>query len=106
MVDRFDLEDSLMKVEQISEDLNLIAKMFCDRVVKVTEDEMFNVLIGMSELHKYRCEEVFSIFENMISTGQFTNERKYQVKTSSEQGEYKEALVEMGYTLSEETKDE
>ena len=91
MVDRFDLEDSLMKVEQISEDLNLIAKMFCDRVVKVTEDEMFNVLIGMSELHKYRCEEVFSIFENMISTGQFTNDwytkRKYQVKTSSEQGE-------------------
>ena len=95
MVDRFDLEDSLMKVEQISEDLNLIAKMFCDRVVKVTEDEMFNVLIGMSELHKYRCEEVFSIFENMISTGQFTNDkqmlnlsiRKHQVKTSSEQGE-------------------
>ena len=79
MVDRFDLEDSLMKVEQISEDLNLIAKMFCDRATKITEDEMVNVLIGISEMHKYRCEEMFSIFEKMISTGQF--------KTESEQGE-------------------
>lgn len=53
--------------------------MFCDRVTKITEDEMVNVLIGISEMHKYRCEEMFSIFEKMISTGQF--------KTESEQGE-------------------
>ena len=79
MKDRFDLEESLMKVEQISEDLNLIAKMFCIKQLRITDDEMVNVLIGISEMHKYRCEEMFSIFENMISTGQF--------KTESKQGE-------------------
>ena len=83
MKDRFDLEDALMKVEQTSEDLDLITEMFLDREVASTQDEMSNVLIGLSALHRYRCEKTFSIFEEMVVNDQFKKEGEYEVKTLS-----------------------
>ena len=74
MVDRFDLEESLMVVDQTSADLDLITERLVEGEAKVTSDETANVLIGLSYLHKYRSEKDFNIFDEMVHSGQFKDE--------------------------------
>jgi len=80
MKDRFDLEESLLVVDQTSEDLDLITERLVEGEAKVTTDETTNVLIGLSYLHRYRSEKAFNIFEEMLRTDQFKQEGEYEVK--------------------------
>jgi|TARA_Y100000034_G_scaffold39241_1_gene48387 hypothetical protein len=80
MKDRFDLEASLILVDQTSEDLDLITERLVEGGAKVTTDETTNVLIGLSYLHRYRSEKAFNIFEEMVRTDQFKQEGEYKVK--------------------------
>ena len=36
------------------------------------EDELTNVLIGLSELHDIRCKKLFNVFETMVKERRFT----------------------------------
>ena len=65
--DRFNLEAEILNVWQTKDDLDAIAERVCDDPDgPLTEDEIKNVLIGLSELHDIRCKKLFRVFETMI----------------------------------------
>jgi hypothetical protein len=65
--DRFNLEAEILNVWQTKDDLDAIAERVCDDPDgPLTEDEIGNVLIGLSELHDIRCKKLFRVFETMI----------------------------------------
>jgi hypothetical protein len=65
--DRFNLEAEILNVWQTKDDLDAIAERVSDDPDgPLTEDEIENVLIGLSELHDIRCKKLFRVFETMI----------------------------------------
>ena len=65
--DRFNLEEEIQNVWQTKDDLDSIAeRLFDDPNGPMTEDEIGNLLVGLSELHKTRCIKLFQIFETMV----------------------------------------
>ena len=65
--DRFNLEEEIMYVWQTKKDLDaVIERIIDDPDGPMTEDELANVLIGLSELHETRCKKLWRVFETMI----------------------------------------
>ena len=71
--DRFNLEEEIQNVWHTKEDLDAIAeRVYDDPDGPMTEDEIGNVLIGLSELHETRCKKLWKVFETMIKEDCFT----------------------------------
>jgi|LWDU01.1.fsa_nt_gi hypothetical protein len=65
--DRFNLEEEIQNVWQTKDDLNAITeRIYDDPDGPMTDDEISNVLIGLSELHEIRCKKLWRIFETMV----------------------------------------
>ena len=65
--DRFNLEEQIQNVWQTKDDLNAITeRIYDDPDGPMTDDEISNVLIGLSELHEIRCKKLWRIFETMV----------------------------------------
>ena len=65
--DRFNLEEEIQNVWQTKDDLDAIAERhYDDPEGPMTEDEIFNVLIGLSELHETRMKKLWKVFETMV----------------------------------------
>jgi len=65
--DRFNLEEEIQNVWQTKDDLNAIAeRLYDDPDGPMTEDEIGNVLTGLSELHETRCKKLWKVFETMV----------------------------------------
>ena len=65
--DRFNLEEEIQNVWQTKDDLDAIAERhYDDPEGPMTEDEISNVLIGLSELHETRCKKLWKVFETMV----------------------------------------
>jgi len=65
--DRFNLEEEIQNVWQTKDDLTAIAeRIYDDPDGPMTEDEISNVLIGLSELHETRMKKLWKVFETMI----------------------------------------
>ena len=71
--DRFDLESAIQTVWNTKDDLELITQQMVDGPETMTEDELANVMIGLSELHDIRCKKLFSVFETMLREKSFTD---------------------------------
>ena len=80
MMDRFNLEAEIMSVWQTKDELESITSRMMDDPDPMTEDDIANVLIGLSELHDIRCKKLFNVFEDMVRTKQFKQEGEYVVK--------------------------
>ena len=64
--DRFNLEAEIMHVWQTKDDLDAIAERLIEsQNGPMTEDEIGNLLVGLSELHNTRCIKLFQVFETM-----------------------------------------
>ena len=71
--DRFNLEAEILNVWQTKDDLDAIAERVCDDPDgPLTEDEIENVLIGLSELHETRCKKLWKVFETMVKEEGFS----------------------------------
>jgi|TARA_B110000091_G_C13537563_1_gene358999 hypothetical protein len=69
----FDLEAEIMSVWNTKDDLESItSRMMDDPDGPLTEDEIANVLIGLTELHDIRCKKLFNVFEAMLRERRFT----------------------------------
>ena len=69
----FDLEAEIMSVWSTKDDLESITyRLMDDPDGPLTEDEIANVLIGLTELHDIRCKKLFNVFESMIKERNFT----------------------------------
>ena len=66
--DRFNLEAEIMSVWNTKDDLESItSRMMDDPAGPMTEDELTNVLIGLSELHDIRFKKLFKVFVTMVN---------------------------------------
>ena len=73
--DRFNLEAEIMSVWNTKDDLNAITSRMMDDPDPMSEDDIANVLIGLSELHDIRCKKLFNVFESMVKSNCF-NEKE------------------------------
>jgi hypothetical protein len=71
-MDRFKLEELITSVSQICEDLQVVMEGHFDREKGLTEDQILNMIIGMQELHKCRCDMLWECFEQMVEEGKIT----------------------------------
>ena len=66
-MDRFDLEEQIQNVWQTKDDLDAIAERVSDDPDgPMSEDELVNVLVGLSELHETRMKKLWKVFETMV----------------------------------------
>ena len=64
--DRFNLEAEIMSVWNTKDDLESITSRMMDDPDPMSEDDIANVLIGLSELHDIRCKKLLNVFESMV----------------------------------------
>ena len=69
--DRFNLEAEIMSVWNTKDDLESITSRMMDDPDPMSEDDIANVLIGLSELHDIRCKKLFNVFETMVKEKRF-----------------------------------
>ena len=69
--DRFNLEAEIMHVWNTKDDLESITSRMMDDPDPMSEDDIANVLIGLSELHDIRCKKLFNVFESMVKNNCF-----------------------------------
>ena len=75
--DRFNLEAEIMSVWNTKDDLQSITShMMDDPDGPMSEDDIANVLIGLTELHDIRCKKLFNVFEAMVRERRFTEMEK------------------------------
>ena len=74
--DRFNLEEEIQNIWQTKDDLDAIAERLIDGPNgPMSEDEIGNLLVGLSELHETRCLKLWKVFEIMVREKSF-NEKK------------------------------
>ena len=66
---RFDLEDLISRAWSSKEDIDLFVEMYSDGETPMTEDEVANIMIGMSHLHNMRMQQLWDCFEQLIKEG-------------------------------------
>lgn len=64
MSDRFDLEQQIMKCWCVVDDLKVLAEAYSE--TEMSEDDVLNLLLGMSALYHMHFEKCFSLFEEVI----------------------------------------
>jgi hypothetical protein len=67
--DRFKLEECITSLYQITEDIEAMMHKEFDTEEGLTEDGKMNILIGMMELHKVRCDATWECMEKLIAQG-------------------------------------
>jgi len=67
-IDRFNLEEAIMKAWQISDDL----KLLYENIEDIDEDETINVLIGLHQLNEMRFNKLWNIYEQVLQNGGFS----------------------------------
>ena len=70
--DRFNLEAEIMSVWNTKDDLESITSRMMDDPDPMSEDDIANVLIGLTELHDIRCKKLFNVFATMVRKRRFT----------------------------------
>ena len=79
--DRFNLEVEIMSVWNTKDDLESITSRMMDDPDPMSEDDITNVLIGLSELHDIRSKKLFNVFETMVKNNCFKSEKKFMEET-------------------------
>lgn len=69
-VDRFDLEDAIMRQLDITDNLEVLVQNIMDNGVEV--DRVVNVLNGIIELHKMKNEQLFDIFTAVFELDEYS----------------------------------
>ena len=72
-MNRFDLEDAMSNLHQISEEIEIIVYAVGDSPIEHTEDQLLNMLIGIKQLHDTRYQKMWNIFEQLIQNGTISN---------------------------------
>ena len=67
-----ELEDLIMAAWITREDIDTILWVLLDREKKPTEDELSNLLIGLSSQHDARMSKLFSGYETVLKTNKIT----------------------------------
>lgn len=63
----FDLEQSILQCWNVCDDLDLLYSQIMERSIPLTQDEIANILLGMTHLYQMKYEKCFSHFEDVCS---------------------------------------
>lgn len=63
-VDRFDLEQDIMKCWNITDEIDLLYENVLER--DMTTDDIANVLLGLKTLYDMKFEKMFEHFEQLV----------------------------------------
>ena len=63
---RFKLEEDITCMYQIIDDLKSMMHKEFDTEEGLTDDQKMNIIIGLMELHKVRCDALWECMEKMI----------------------------------------
>lgn len=67
--DRFDLEDLISRAWSTKEDIDLFVEMYSDGETPMTEDEVANIMIGLSHIHNMRMQQLEDCVEQLVKQG-------------------------------------
>jgi len=67
--DRFKLEECITSLYQVNEDMGSMMYKEFDTKEGLTEDQKMNIIIGMMELHKVRCDATWECMEELVKQG-------------------------------------
>ena len=70
MVDRFDLEQGIMKCWNVTEDIDLLFENVMD--TEMTKDDIANALLGMKVMYDMKFEKLFKCFETLVHEKKIT----------------------------------
>lgn len=68
------LEEAMGRMNHIEQDIETMIYAIGDSARKYTEDELLNMLIGMSQLHKTRYEMVWQEYEILKQKRKINND--------------------------------
>lgn len=71
-IDRFDLEQEIMKCWNVTDDLDVFLHAYLDGP-EMSEDDVANVILGLSSLYKIKFEKLWNTFEQLLKNGGFTS---------------------------------
>lgn len=71
-IDRFDLEQAIMKAWHVVDDLKLLMQ----RLEYMNEDQIASAIHGLEIFADMRCESLWNTFENCISNGVFDDNNR------------------------------
>ena len=74
-IDRFDLEQDIMSCWQIKEDLDTLLHAYMDGP-KITEDQVSNVILGLSSLYQLKYQKCFDTFEQLLKKCCYTTKEQ------------------------------
>ena len=72
MTDRFDLEQSILKCWNVTDDIDLLYENVMDRSPEMTTDDIANALLGMKQIYEMKFEKLFSQFEELVKEKKIT----------------------------------
>lgn len=64
MVDRFDLEQGIMKCWNVTEDIDLLYENVMES--EMTKDDIANALLGMKTMYEMKFNKLFNCFETLV----------------------------------------
>jgi hypothetical protein len=86
----YDLESEIMSVWNTKDDLESITyRLMDDPDGPMSEDDIANVLIGLTELHDIRCKKLFNVFEAILKERRISNENTSMEKATGREEETK-----------------
>jgi hypothetical protein len=65
-MDRFDLEQNIMKCWNVTDDIYLLYENVMDRSPEMTSDEIANTLLGMHQMYEMKFHKLWDTFETLI----------------------------------------
>lgn len=65
-VDRFDLEQQILKCWNVTDDIDLLYRNLLDGPAEMDVDEMSNALLGIKTLYEMKFNELFNTFEKLV----------------------------------------
>lgn len=70
-IDRFDLENDLLRFTQILDDIDLLYEYVLDsNDLEFTRDKIANYLLGLKTIYNLKSNKVYDTLEHLIGTGQ------------------------------------
>lgn len=78
-MDRFDLEERISDMLNIESELEALIYKIGDSPEQPSEDDILNLLIGITSLHKVRYERLWNTFEKLIETNVITTKNTEQL---------------------------
>lgn len=72
VMDRFDLEQQIMKCWNVTDDINTLYEGVMDSSPELTTDEIANALLGMHQLYELKFNKLFATFEQLVQERKIT----------------------------------